>query len=82
MGANSTIVCGVEIGEYAFAAAGAVVTTDIKPYALVAGVPARQIGWMSKKGHKLDLPLTGNASTEEAGEYYEMVDGRVSSWTL
>ncbi|KIC42556.1 serine acetyltransferase [Ruegeria sp. ANG-R] len=60
LGANSTIVCGVTIGEYAFIGAGAVVNADIKPYALMVGVPAKQIGWMSEFGEQLDLPLTGN----------------------
>ena len=59
LGANCTIVCGVTIGEYAFVAAGAVVHRDIKPYALMAGVPARQIGWMSRHGDRIDLPLSG-----------------------
>ena len=59
IGANATIVCGVTLDEYAFVAAGAVVTRDVRPYALVAGVPARQIGWMSRYGERLDLPLEG-----------------------
>lgn len=63
LGANCTIVCGVVIGEHAFVAAGAVVTRSIKPYALVAGAPARQIGWMSEFGERVQLPLTGE------GEY-------------
>lgn len=62
IGANATLVCGVTLGEYAFIAAGAVVTHDVKPYALMAGVPARQIGWMSQHGERLDLPLTGQGS--------------------
>ncbi|MGB4116692.1 MAG: acyltransferase [Polaromonas sp.] len=62
LGANCTIVCGTVIGEYAFVAAGAVVTRDVKSFALMAGVPARQIGWMSRFGERLGLPLTGNAS--------------------
>jgi UDP-2-acetamido-3-amino-2,3-dideoxy-glucuronate N-acetyltransferase len=62
IGANATLVCGVTLGEYAFIAAGAVVTRDVKPYALMAGVPARQIGWMSQHGERLDLPLTGQGS--------------------
>ena len=62
LGANSTIVCGVTVGEYAFVAAGAVINRDVKPYALMAGVPARQIGWMSEHGERLDLPLEGEAS--------------------
>jgi UDP-2-acetamido-3-amino-2,3-dideoxy-glucuronate N-acetyltransferase len=62
IGANATLVCGVTLGEYAFIAAGAVITHDVKPYALMAGVPARQIGWMSQHGERLDLPLTGQGS--------------------
>ena len=62
IGANATLVCGVTLGEYAFIAAGAVITKDVKPYALMAGVPARQIGWMSQHGERLDLPLTGQGS--------------------
>lgn len=63
LGANCTIVCGVTIGEYAFIGAGSVVNKNIKPYALVVGVPAKQIGWMSAYGEKLDLPLSGSAET-------------------
>lgn len=63
LGANCTIVCGTTLGEYAFVAAGAVINRDIKPYALMAGVPAKQIGWMSQFGERLELPLTGNAET-------------------
>ena len=62
LGANCTIVCGTTLGEYAFVAAGAVINRDVKPYALMAGVPARQIGWMSQHGDKLDLPLTGQGT--------------------
>jgi UDP-2-acetamido-3-amino-2,3-dideoxy-glucuronate N-acetyltransferase len=62
-GANCTIVCGVTIGKHAFVGAGSVVNRDVKPYALVVGVPGRQIGWMSEYGEKLDLPLTGDAET-------------------
>jgi UDP-2-acetamido-3-amino-2,3-dideoxy-glucuronate N-acetyltransferase len=62
LGANCTIVCGTTIGEYAFVGAGAVVNKDVKPYALMVGVPAKQIGWMSEHGEQLDLPLRGNAS--------------------
>ena len=60
LGANSTIVCGVEVGAYAFVGAGAVVTTNIRKYALVKGVPAKQTGWMSRFGEKIPLPLSGN----------------------
>ena len=59
LGANCTIVCGVTIGEYAFVGAGAVVNKDVPAYALMVGVPARQIGWMSEFGEQLDLPLEG-----------------------
>jgi UDP-2-acetamido-3-amino-2,3-dideoxy-glucuronate N-acetyltransferase len=59
LGANCTIVCGNDIGEYAFVGAGALVNRPVKPYALVMGVPARQKGWMSRYGEQLDLPLTG-----------------------
>lgn len=60
LGANCTIICGVTIGEFSFVAAGAVVTQDVKDFALVVGVPAKQIGWMSAYGEQLDLPLSGN----------------------
>jgi UDP-2-acetamido-3-amino-2,3-dideoxy-glucuronate N-acetyltransferase len=63
LGANCTIVCGVTIGEFAFVGAGAVVNKDVKPYALMVGVPARQIGWMSEHGEQLDLPMHGDAET-------------------
>ncbi|NCU65119.1 N-acetyltransferase [Acidovorax sp. 210-6] len=63
LGANCTIVCGVTIGEYAFVGAGAVVNKDVPAYALMVGVPARQIGWMSEFGEQLDLPLQGPAET-------------------
>ena len=63
LGANCTIVCGVTIGEFAFVGAGAVVNKDVKPYALMVGVPARQVGWMSEHGEQLDLPLRGPAET-------------------
>jgi UDP-2-acetamido-3-amino-2,3-dideoxy-glucuronate N-acetyltransferase len=64
LGANSTIVCGVTVGEFAFVAAGAVINRDVRPYALMAGVPARQIGWMSEHGERLDLPLAGDVSAQ------------------
>lgn len=63
LGANCTIVCGSTVGEYAFVGAGAVINKDVKPYALMVGVPARQIGWMSEFGEQLDLPMEGYAET-------------------
>jgi UDP-2-acetamido-3-amino-2,3-dideoxy-glucuronate N-acetyltransferase len=62
LGANCTIVCGITIGEFAFIGAGAVVNKDVKPYALMVGVPAKQVGWMSEYGEQLELPLRGNAA--------------------
>lgn len=62
LGANCTVVCGITIGEFAFIGAGSVVTKSVKPYALIAGVPGKQIGWMSAYGEKLDLPNIGNKS--------------------
>ena len=79
LGANCTIVCGVTIGEYAFVAAGAVVNRDVKPYALMAGVPARQTGWMSRHGERLDLPLAGDgaANCPATGTRYRLSNGIV-----
>lgn len=72
LGANCTIVCGVTIGEFAFIGAGAVVNKDVPAYALMVGVPARHIGWMSEHGEQLDLPLTGEGSAAciHSGERY------------
>ncbi len=83
LGANCTIVCGVTIGAYAFVGAGAVVNDDVKPYALVVGVPARQIGWMSEHGERLALPLTGDGSAADpvTGQVYTLVGGMVSKRT-
>jgi UDP-2-acetamido-3-amino-2,3-dideoxy-glucuronate N-acetyltransferase len=78
IGANSTIVCGNKIGTYSFIGAGAVVTKDVKPYALVMGNPARQTGWMSEYGHKLIFDNAGFASCPESGERYKIADGKVS----
>lgn len=80
LGANCTIVCGITIREHAFVAAGAVVTRDVPAYALVAGVPARQIGWMSAHGERLDLPLTGNqqAVCKATGARYELRNQEVT----
>lgn len=62
IGANATIVCGVTLGEHCFVGAGAVVNRDVPPFALVVGVPAKQVGWMSRYGERLPLPLEGNSS--------------------
>jgi UDP-2-acetamido-3-amino-2,3-dideoxy-glucuronate N-acetyltransferase len=74
LGANCTIVCGVTIGEFAFVGAGAVVNKDVKPYALMVGVPARQIGWMSEFGEQLDLPVLGDgrAVCRHTGHVYTL----------
>lgn len=77
IGANATIICGTTIGEFAFVGAGAVVTHDVPAYALMAGVPARQIGWMSEFGEQLDLPLHGDAQATcpHTGDRYTLSDG-------
>ena len=74
LGANCTIVCGATVGEYAFVGAGAVIKGDVTPYALMVGVPARQIGWMSRHGEKLDLPVQGQgrAACPASGDLYEL----------
>ena len=77
IGANSTIVCGNKIGTFSFIGAGAVVTKDVKPYALVVGNPARQTGWMSEYGHKLIFDNMGNALCPESHEKYRIEDGKV-----
>jgi UDP-2-acetamido-3-amino-2,3-dideoxy-glucuronate N-acetyltransferase len=79
LGANCTIVCGVTIGEFAFVAAGAVINRDVRAHALMAGVPARQIGWMSRHGERLDLPLSGagEAACAATGTRYRLVDGEL-----
>lgn len=76
IGANATIVCGNEIGEYAMIGAGAVVTKDVPPYSLWVGNPARQAGWVSRAGHKLDFK-DGIAVCPETGAHYRLADGRV-----
>ena len=78
IGANATIVCGIVIGEYAFVGAGAVVTKDIKPYALVVGNPARQTGWMSEYGHRLNFNENPVAVCPESGQKYMLKDGLVT----
>lgn len=77
IGANATIVCGNDIGEYAFIGAGAVVTREVPAFALVMGNPARQTGWMSKYGHKLTFDKLGMAVCPEAGDKYQLENGRV-----
>ena len=80
LGANCTIICGVTIGENAFVGAGAVINRDIKPYALVVGVPGRQIGWVNAYGDKLDLPIDGVGHTHcpRSGLLYELSEGQLS----
>lgn len=77
IGANATIVCGHDIGEYAFIGAGAVVTKDVPPYALLVGNPAEQMGWMSEYGHKLEFDADGNAVCPESGQCYHLENGKV-----
>ena len=77
IGANATIVCGIEIGKYAFIGAGAVVIKNIKPYALVVGNPAQQKGWMSEFGHKLDFSEGYVATCPESGQKYQLKDDLV-----
>ena len=78
IGANATIICGIEIGEYALVGAGAVVSKNIPAYALVVGNPARQIGWMSESGIKLKFDEDGKAVCSESGEKYILKDNRVT----
>lgn len=72
IGANATIVCGITLGEFCFIGAGAVVTKDVKPYALVVGNPARQIGWMSEFGHRLEFDQNSVAVCPESGQKYRL----------
>ena len=78
IGANATIVCGHDIGRYAFIGAGAVVTKSVPDYALVFGNPAKQTGWMSEYGHKLKFDKEGNATCEESQEKYKLHNGQVN----
>ena len=80
LGANCTIICGVTIGEFAFIGAGAVVSKNVPFYVLMVGVPARQVGWMSEYGEKLDLPLRGNAKTicKRTNQKYKLRNNQVS----
>ena len=77
IGANATVVCGHDIGEYAFIGAGAVVTKTVKAYALIVGNPGRQTGWMSEYGHKLDFDESGIARCPESGEKYQIKNENV-----
>jgi UDP-2-acetamido-3-amino-2,3-dideoxy-glucuronate N-acetyltransferase len=77
IGANATIVCGHDIGTYAFIGAGAVVTKTVQAYALVVGNPARQIGWMSEYGHRLHFDANGRAFCDESNEQYQLYSGKV-----
>lgn len=80
IGANATIICGVDIGEYALIGAGSVVSRNVPEFALVLGVPSRQVGWVDKKGHRLNLPLTGNASVDQgdSGGCYKLVGDQLT----
>ena len=78
IGANATIVCGHDIGEFAFIGAGAVVTKDVAPYALLVGNPAKQIGWMSEFGHRLEFKSYGEAYSPESNMKYTLENNKVS----
>jgi len=77
IGANATIICGVTIGEFAFIGAGSVVNKDVKPFSLVAGNPARHIGWMSEYGNRLEFDANGFAACSESGQKYELKESVV-----
>ncbi len=79
IGANATIICGITIGKFAFIGAGAVVNKDVPAYALMVGVPAKQIGWMSEYGEKLDLSISCNAQTtcKHTGDTYQLTSGKL-----
>lgn len=77
IGANATIVCGNEIGEYAMVGAGAVVTKPVLPYALVVGNPSKQIGWVSEYGHRLNFDENGNAHCQESNQKYQLKENKV-----
>jgi len=78
IGANATIVCGNEIGEFAFVGAGTVVTRPVRPYALIVGNPGRQMGWISEFGHRLEFDSEGRATCAESGDVYSLVNDAVS----
>ena len=77
IGANATILCGNTLGAFCFIGAGAVVTRNVPPYALVVGNPARQVGWMSEYGHRLEFNEQGRAACPESGEQYELSGGTI-----
>ena len=77
IGANATIVCGHDIGPFAFIGAGAVVTKDVPAYALIVGNPAKQIGWMSEYGHRLEFDADGHATCPESGQNYQLKENKV-----
>ena len=83
IGANATIICGLKIGHYALIGAGAVVTKDVKPYSLTVGVPAKQVGWVSEYGNKINLPLKGKGEwvCEKSGTIYQLNGEQMSSNT-
>jgi UDP-2-acetamido-3-amino-2,3-dideoxy-glucuronate N-acetyltransferase len=78
IGANATIVCGHDIGRFAFIGAGAVVTKTVADYALVVGNPAKQVGWMSEFGHRLKFDAQGMATCPESNQRYQLADGKVA----
>lgn len=80
IGANVTVVCGITVGEYAFIGAGAVVTADVKPFALMVGNPARHVGWMSRFGKRLDIPLDGDGEVvcPHTGDKYNLCEDRIT----
>ena len=77
IGANATIVCGNDIGEYAFIGAGSVVTKEVPDFALMVGNPARQLGWMSAYGHRLEFDENNEATCKESGEKYKLIENSV-----
>ena len=81
IGANATIVCGHEIGRFAFIGAGAVITKNVPDYALMVGNPARHVGWMSEYGHRLIFDAEGTAICPESKEVYKLNDGKVTNCT-
>jgi len=77
IGANTTIICGISIGKYALIGAGAVVTRDVQAFALVVGNPARQIGWVSESGNRLEFDASGRAFSDDENRHYRLINGTV-----